>query len=384
MFFEEMGLRYFGPIDGHDINLAINTFNSVNSIKGPKIIHFITRKGKGYLPAEKEPLRFHSAKPFNIETGTVKAGLDKKKISFTEAFSMAVLGIAGENEKVIAVTAAMQDGTGLKEFSARFPGRFFDVGIAEQHAIGFCAGFSKFGFVPVAAIYSTFLQRAYDQIIHDVALQKSKVILAVDRAGLIGEDGPTHHGVYDLAYLRHIPNMVIMAPKDGEELSFMLQAAVDIPGPVAIRYPRGNGYGVELGEACELPAGRAEVLEEGDAGLVIAVGTRVRDSLQAVETLRKEDARAFSLLNLRFIKPLDEQTILSQLKADKPLLVVEEGVARGGIGEHIAVIALKSGWSGPFIHIAMPDVFPEHGTQAEILHELDLDADGIVKHLRNM
>jgi 1-deoxy-D-xylulose-5-phosphate synthase len=227
------------------------------------------------------------------------------------------------------------------------------------------------------------MQRAYDQIIHDICIQNLPVTFCMDRAGIVGADGATHTGMFDIAFMRSLPNMTVMAPKDEAELKHMLATALSINGPVAIRYPRGNGYGVELGKPEILPVGQSEVLENGDDGLVIAVGNRVRDALHAVETLRKEDSRAFTLLNLRFIKPLDETTIRSHLKSDKPLIVIEEGVAQGGVGQQIAVLALTEGWHGPFIHIAMSDAFPAHGTQAEILRDLGLDADGIIARLRH-
>jgi len=233
------------------------------------------------------------------------------------------------------------------------------------------------------AIYSTFMQRAYDQIIHDICIQNLPVTFCMDRAGIVGADGATHTGMFDIAFMRSLPNMTVMAPKDEAELKHMLATALTINGPVAIRYPRGNGYGVELAKPEVLPVGQSEVLENGDDGLVIAVGNRVRDALHAVETLRKDDGRALTLLNLRFIKPLDEATIRSHLNSDKPLVLIEEGVAQGGIGQQIAALALTAGWHGPFIHIAMPDKFPAHGTQAEILRDLGLDADGIIARIRN-
>ncbi len=381
--FEEMGFRYIGPIDGHNFNHLLPTLANCRELEGPVLLHTITKKGLGFPPAEDDPETWHGLGPYSVQTGKPHKNSGSPP-SFTEVFAHALTDMADKDERIVAITAAMPAGTGLSHFASQHPERFFDVGIAEQHAVTFAAGLAAAGKRPFVTIYSTFMQRAYDQVVHDVCIQNLPVAFCMDRAGIVGADGATHTGMFDIAFMQNLPNMIVMAPKDEAELRHMLLTALSIDRPVAIRYPRGNGYGVELGEACELPVGQAEMLEDGDAGLVIAVGTRVRDSLQAVETLRKEDDRAFSLLNLRFIKPLDEQAILSQLKADRPLVVVEEGVARGGVGEHIAAIALKSGWSGPFIHIAMPDAFPAHGTQAEILRDLGLDAESIVKHLRTV
>jgi 1-deoxy-D-xylulose-5-phosphate synthase len=381
--FEELGFRYIGPIDGNDFDHLLPTLANCRELEGPILLHVLTKKGLGFSPAEEDPETWHGLGPYSVQTGKPHKS-NGNPPSYTEVFAKALTDMADNDERIVAITAAMSAGTGLSHFARHHPDRCFDVGIAEQHAVTFAGGLAVAGKRPFVVIYSTFMQRAYDQIVHDICIQNLPVTFCMDRAGIVGADGATHTGMFDIAFMHHLPNMTVMAPKDEAELRHMLLTSLTINGPVAIRYPRGNGYGVELGNACELVVGRAEVLEEGDAGLVIAVGTRVRDSLQAVETLRKEDGRAFSLLNLRFIKPLDEQAILSHLKSDSPLVVVEEGVARGGIGEHIAAIALKSGWRGPFVHIAMPDAFPAHGTQAEILRDLELDAAGIVKHLRTV
>jgi 1-deoxy-D-xylulose-5-phosphate synthase len=381
--FEEMGFRYIGPIDGHDFNHLLPTLANCKELEGPILLHVLTKKGLGFSPAEADPETWHGLGPYSVQTGQPHKS-NGSPPSYTKVFADALTDMADNDERIVAITAAMPAGTGLSHFASRHPDRCFDVGIAEQHAVTFAGGLAVARKRPFVAVYSTFMQRAYDQIIHDICIQNLPVTFCMDRAGIVGADGATHTGMFDIAFMHNLPNMTVMAPKDEAELRHMLLTSLSINGPVAIRYPRGNGYGVELGEACELPIGQAEVLEEGDAGLIIAVGTRVRDSLQAVETLRKEDNRAFSLLNLRFIKPLDVQAIQSYLKTGKPLVVVEEGVARGGIGEHIAALALKSGWSGPFIHIAMPDAFPAHGTQAEILRDLGLDAAGIIKHLRDV
>jgi len=379
--FEEMGFRYIGPIDGHDFEHLLPTLANCKDLNGPMLLHTITKKGLGFSPAEEDPETWHGLGPYNVQTGKPNKS-EGKPPSYTEVFAETLADLAEADDRIVAITAAMPGGTGLSRFARRHPERCFDVGIAEQHAVTFAGGLSVAGKRPFVTIYSTFMQRAYDQIIHDICIQNLPVTFCMDRAGIVGADGATHTGMFDIAFMRSLPNMTVMAPKDEAELKHMLATALTINGPVAIRYPRGNGYGVELAKPDVLPVGRAEVLENGEDGLVIAVGNRVRDALSAVETLRKEDGRAFTLLNLRFIKPLDEACIRKHLKIDKALVVIEEGVALGGIGEQIASLALTAGWHGPFIPIAMPDAFPAHGTQAEILHELGLDADGIVARLR--
>jgi len=380
--FEEMGFRYIGPIDGHDFEHLLPTLANCKDLDGPILLHTITKKGLGFSPAEEDPETWHGLGPYNIQTGKPHKS-EGKPPSYTEVFADTLADLADDDDRIVAITAAMPGGTGLARFARRHPERCFDVGIAEQHAVTFAGGLSVAGKRPFVTIYSTFMQRAYDQIIHDICIQNLPVTFCMDRAGIVGADGATHTGMFDIAFMRSLPNMTVMAPKDEAELKHMLATALSINGPVAIRYPRGNGYGVELGKPEILPVGQSEVLENGDDGLVIAVGNRVRDALHAVETLRKEDSRAFTLLNLRFVKPLDEATIRSHLKNDKPLVVIEEGVAQGGVGQQIAVLALTEGWHGRFIHIAMPDAFPAHGTQAEILRNLGLDADGIIARLRH-
>jgi len=380
--FEEMGFRYIGPIDGHDFEHLLPTLTNCKDLDGPILLHTITKKGLGFSPAEEDPETWHGLGPYNIQTGKPHKS-EGNPPSYTEVFADTLADLADDDDRIVAITAAMPGGTGLACFARRHPERCFDVGIAEQHAVTFAGGLSVAGKRPFVTIYSTFMQRAYDQIIHDICIQNLPVTFCMDRAGIVGADGATHTGMFDIAFMRSLPNMTVMAPKDEAELKHMLVTALSINGPVAIRYPRGNGYGVELGKPEILPVGQSEVLENGDDGLVIAVGNRVRDALSAVETLRKEDSRAFTLLNLRFVKPLDETTIRSHLKSDKPLVVIEEGVAQGGVGQQIAVLALTEGWHGPFIHIAMPDAFPAHGTQAEILRDLGLDADGIIARLRH-
>ncbi|MDX8388279.1 MAG: 1-deoxy-D-xylulose-5-phosphate synthase [Ghiorsea sp.] len=379
--FEEMGFRYIGPIDGHDFDTLLPTLENCKDLKGPVLLHVLTKKGLGFSPAEEDPETWHGLGPYCLESGKPVKNVNAP-VTYTKVFGDTLIDLAEKDESIVAITAAMPGGTGLAQFAERFPKRCIDVGIAEQHALTFAAGLACSGMKPVVTIYSTFLQRAYDQIIHDVCIQNLPVIMCLDRAGIVGADGATHTGMFDIAYLRCLPNMTIMCPKDEVELAHMLVTAMDINGPVAIRYPRGSGLGSEPERPTLLPVGKAELIQKGDAGLIVSVGTRFQDVQQAVQTLKDEDEKLFSVLNLRFVKPLDVESIVNNLSSSKPLIVVEEGVTEGGIGEKIAVEAVKSGWSGAFRHIAMPDTFPEHGTQAEILRDLGLDADGIVKTLR--
>jgi len=379
--FEELGFRYVGPIDGHDFDHLLPTLANCKELDGPILLHTLTKKGLGFSPAEEDPETWHGLGPYNVQTGEpVKS--NGTPPSYTNVFADTLADMADQDRRIVAITAAMPGGTGLSRFAKRHPERCFDVGIAEQHAVTFAGGLAAEGLRPFVAIYSTFIQRGYDQIVHDICIQNLPVTFCLDRAGIVGADGATHTGTFDIAFLRCLPNITIMAPKDEAELRHMLATSLEIEGPVAIRYPRGNGYGVELGEPAALPIGKAEMLEDGTDGLLIAVGTRTRDALQAVETLRKEDGKHLGLMNLRFIKPLDIEAIAEHLPNGKLLAVVEEGSAQGGIGERIVSLAVQSGWSGGFVHIAMPDTFPEHGTQAEILRDLELDADGILKQLR--
>ncbi|MDQ6997442.1 MAG: 1-deoxy-D-xylulose-5-phosphate synthase [Mariprofundus sp.] len=380
--FEEMGFRYIGPIDGHDFNHLLPTLTNCKELDGPILLHTITKKGLGFSPAEEDPETWHGLGPYNIQTGKPNKSTGTPP-SYTEVFAETLADLADADDRIVAITAAMPGGTGLTRFARRHPERCFDVGIAEQHAVTFAGGLCVAGKRPFVAIYSTFLQRAFDQIIHDICIQNLPVTFCIDRAGIVGADGATHTGMFDIAFLRSLPNMTIMAPKNEMELKHMLATALTIDGPVAIRYPRGNGCGVEITEPEALSIGKAELLEKGSDGLILAVGSRVEDARQAVQILHDEDDRAFTLLNLRFIKPLDESTILAHLQSGKPLVVIEEGIRQGGIGEQIAALALSSGWSGSFIHIAMPDSFPTHGTQAEILRDLELDTAGILKQLRS-
>jgi len=379
--FEEMGFRYIGPVDGHDFDTLLPTLENCKDLKGPILLHVLTKKGLGFSPAEEDPETWHGLGPYSLESGKPIQSSSVTP-SYTQVFADSLADLADVDERVVAITAAMPAGTGLSRFAKRHPQRCIDVGIAEQHAVTFAGGLAVEGERPFVAIYSTFLQRAYDQIIHDICIQNLPVVFCMDRAGIVGADGATHTGMFDIAMLRSIPNLTVMAPKDEQELRDMLSTALSLDGPSAIRYPRGNALGVDMLKPQALPAGKAEMIGQGDAGLVVAVGTRVADAKAAVDQLQDEDGRNFSLMNLRFIKPLDTALILEQLKTATNLLVIEEGVRQGGIGEAIAALAMQSGWQGGFTHMAMPDEFPEHGTQTEILRDLNLDRAAITDALR--
>ncbi len=381
--FEELGFRYIGPIDGHDFDTLLPTLENCKDLKGPVLLHVLTKKGLGYEPAEEDPETWHGLGPYCLKSGAPIKNADAPK-TYTQAFGDTLIDLAKEDESIVAITGAMPGGTGLSPFAKMFPKRCIDVGIAEQHALTFAGGLACAGMKPVVAIYSTFLQRAYDQIIHDICIQNLHVVMCLDRAGIVGADGATHTGMFDIAYLRCLPNMTIMCPKDEVELTHMLKTALDMDGPVAIRYPRGSGLGLQDETPEVLSVGKAELISEGKDGLVVSVGTRFVDAKAAVQTLKEEDNQDFALLNLRFVKPLDIESIVNNLPDGKTLVVVEEGVGIGGIGEKIAVEAMKADWSGKFVHVAMPDAFPEHGTQAEILRDLKLDKDGIVKQVRGV
>jgi len=376
--FDAFDFEYMGPIRGHNFKRLIEAFNDSKNLEGPVLIHVLTEKGKGYEPAEKNPVHFHGVGAFEVQTGnsTKKPG---QPPSYTEVFGQALVSLAEQDERIVAVTAAMPEGTGLSLFRERFPKRFFDVGIAEQHAVTFAAGLAVEGFRPVIAIYSTFIQRAFDQILHDVCLQNLPVVFALDRGGLVGEDGPTHHGLYDLSFFRSMPYMTLMAPKDERELMAMLALAVNHPGPITLRYPRGQGLGVPLdGEIEPVVHGRAEILKEGRDLLILAVGVMVRPSVEAAEALSKEGVQA-AVVNARFIKPLDADRIktLARLAGGR-VLCVEENTILGGFGSAAAELLTEAGLPELRLkRLGIPDVLVEHGTQTELRAGLGLDADGI-------
>jgi len=376
MLFEGLGFHYVGPIDGHDLANLISTFEYVKDLKGPVLLHVLTTKGKGYEPAERDPASFHGVGPFDRETGRPAA---PSGVSYTKVFSSTLLEIAESDDRVVAITAAMPAGTGLSSFAERFPDRFFDVGIAEQHALTFAAGLAKEGYIPVAAIYSTFLQRAYDEVFHDVCLHNLPVVIALDRAGIVGADGPTHHGLFDIPYLRHLPNMTVAAPMDEAELRHLLHSAVLYGRPVAVRYPRGKVTGVDAtGPLKEIPIGTGEVLRQGADVTILALGTMVGPSMEAASALEAKGIRA-GVINCRFVKPLDRDLILSAASGSGALVTVEEGALAGGFGAAVLELLEQESITCPVRRIGVPDRLIEHGTQAELRAQLGLDAPGIEK-----
>ncbi|MBU0672824.1 MAG: 1-deoxy-D-xylulose-5-phosphate synthase, partial [Candidatus Margulisbacteria bacterium] len=384
VIFEELGFKYFGPIDGHNIPLIMSILHHARDVEGPVLVHVITKKGKGYPPAEKDPSRFHGTGPFNIKTGEPVNG--QSKLTYTKVFGQTLAKLGEREPRIIGVTAAMIDGTGLEDFARKFPKRFFDVGIAEEHAITFAAGLAISGYRPVAAIYSSFLQRAYDQIIHDVCLQNLPVVFCLDRAGLVGEDGPTHHGLFDLAYLRLIPNMTVMAPKDENEFQHMLYTATMHQGPISLRYPRGSGPGVELeSEFKQLEIGKGEVVFKSVDSrtqnverriLLIAIGSMVYMAVEAAKLLEKEGIAA-KVINARFVKPLDKELILTEAKSAGKVVTVEEGVLEGGFGSAVLELLTEEGISVPVKRIGLPSKFIEQGTRAELFEIYGLTAEKI-------
>ena len=382
MLFEAFGFEYVGPIDGHNVELLMETLENVKRFDDAVLIHVLTKKGKGYGPAEANPSLFHGVGPFDAATGKVLKGKGGAA-SYTALFGGAVKRIAAEDDRLVAITAAMPDGTGLAGFAAEFPERFFDVGIAEQHGVTFAAGLASQGFRPVFAVYSSFLQRAYDQVFHDVCLQNLPVVFAIDRAGVVGSDGPTHHGVFDLSYLRHLPGMTLMAPKDENELQHMLHTAVNHDGPTAIRYPRGNGYGVPIDQRFkEIPIGKGELLRDGVNGALLAVGTMVHPALEAAELLAGEGLN-LAVVNMRFVKPLDRELILAMAEKTGNLFTIEENVLQGGFGSAVLELLEEESLSGVAVtRIGFPDVYVEQGEQPELRSRYGLDATGIAARIR--
>jgi 1-deoxy-D-xylulose-5-phosphate synthase len=382
--FESLGFQYVGPIDGHSLSEMIMTLENVKKIEGPTLVHVMTKKGKGYLPAEQDPIRFHAVTPFHVLTG--KAKKEKGPIpTYTEVFGQSLLRIAKQNPKVVGITAAMGSGTGIDRLAREIPERTYDVGIAEQHAVTFAGGMATEGFIPVVAIYSTFLQRGYDEILHDVCLQNLHVVFALDRGGLVGADGPTHHGVFDFAYMRPLPNIVIMAPKDENELQHMLKTAVQYSGPISLRYPRGEGWGVTLdAELKNLEIGKAELLREGGDVVIAAVGQTVIPALRAAQDLAPLGINA-AVVNSRFVKPLDRK-LLSELLTRVPrLITVEDHVVAGGFGSAVVEFLADEGFSGVEVkRLGVPDRFIPHGTQDELRKMCGFDKDAIAQAVLQM
>ena len=374
--FEALGFDYLGPLDGHDLTQLVEVFNNINDLDGPLLVHIMTTKGKGYKPAEETPDKYHGVGVFDIATGK---GASKAAAKFyTDIFGETIVQLAEQDPKIIAITAAMPDGTGLTKFAERFPKRFFDVGIAEQHGMTFAAGLAADGFRPVTAIYSTFLQRAYDQVFHDICLQNLPVTIAMDRAGLVGDDGPTHHGVFDISYLRHLPGLTLMAPKDENELRHMLKTAVYSNIPITLRYPRGAGFGVHMdAELKEIPIGSGELLVEGTDICIIAIGSTVYPAVQAAETLLKKGF-SVGVINARFIKPLDSELILDASRKCGCILTVEENALQGGFGSAILELLYDNNMQDVRVkRLGIPDSYVEQGSQAQLRKDLGIDAEGI-------
>lgn len=378
MFFEEMGIIYLGPVDGSDINEMCRVFDEAKRVDGPVLVHVLTKKGAGYGPAERYPSRFHGAEPFVIETGLPKN--KRTKANYTDVFSTVMKKLGERNPKVVAITAAMAEGTGLRRFHRNFQDRFFDVGIAEAHATTFAAGLAKSGLIPVFAVYSSFLQRAFDQILHDVCIQNLHVIFAIDRAGLVGSDGETHQGIFDISYLSVIPNMTIMAPKNKWELSDMMKFAVAYDGPIALRYPRGAAYDglKEIRQPIELA--KSELIRKGSTVAIMALGSMVKTAVDVVKLLEAEGISA-TLINARFAMPFDKEAI-KKLPAEHSLLVtMEENVQSGGFGEHVTEYVKTNGIALEVLTVALPDCYVEHGNVEVLKKELHVDAESVAKRI---
>ena len=377
--FESLGFQYVGPIDGHNISEMITTLESVKKLDGPTLVHVLTKKGKGYVPAEQDPIKFHAVTPFHVLTGKPKK--EKGPVpTYTDVFGRSLVRLAKGNPKVVGITAAMGSGTGIDKLALEMPRRTYDVGIAEQHAVTFAGGLATEGFIPVVAIYSTFLQRGYDEILHDVCLQDLHVVFALDRAGLVGADGPTHHGVFDFAYMRSMPNMVIMAPKDENELQHMLKTAVDHPGPISLRYPRGEGWGVALDKDMKtLEIGKAEILRQGGDLVIAAIGHTVLPALKAAEELAPLGIDA-AVVNTRFVKPLDKNLFRDLLTRVPRLITVEDHVVTGGFGSALIEFLTDEGFTGVEVkRLGVPDRFIPHGTQDELRKMCGFDKDAIAQ-----
>lgn len=374
MLFEELGYEYIGPIKGHRLDRLIEALRNARRMDGPVLVHVGTEKGRGYALAEENPMAFHGIGPFDLETGMPHK--NDGPPSYTSVFGSAIVEAARRDDRVIAITAAMPEGTGLDSFSKEFPDRFYDVGIAEQHGVTFAAGLATRGFRPVVAIYSTFLQRAYDQIVHDVCLQDLPVIFAMDRGGLVGEDGPTHHGTFDLSYLRHIPNLTVMAPRDEAALVQALATCLSLEGPSAFRYPRGAGVGVKIPDPEPWEIGKGELLREGADALVIGVGSTVHPCLAAAEALEGEGI-SVAVIDARFVKPLDTDLILSWARECSVTLTVEENVLQGGFGSAVVEAVNDSGENLTVHRLGLPDSFVEQASLKELRAELKIDAEGI-------
>jgi 1-deoxy-D-xylulose-5-phosphate synthase len=381
--FEELGFKYLGPYDGHDLDGLLQIFEENRDYDGPILIHVITKKGKGYIPAENKPIWSHGVSPFDVPSGEVKKSDKPQPPTYTAVFAEALIELAKQDPKIVAVTAAMPDGTGLDKFAKALPERMFDVGIAEEHAVTMCGGMATQGMKPIAAIYSTFLQRAFDQVFHDVAIMDLPVVFALDRGGIAGADGPTHHGIYDMAYLRIFPNMICMAPKDENELRHMLKTSFETGHPTSLRYPRGNGAGVAMDpEMKTLPIGKGEVLREGADATIFAIGNEVWPSMHAADILAKEGINA-GVINARFIKPLDDELITKYCQPNSSIITVEEGSLAGGFGAAVMERCEELGIRDVRFHrIGIPDEYVHHGSQDVLRAQYDLHPEGIANRVR--
>lgn len=378
MFFEDMGITYLGPVDGHNIEGMIRVIQEAKRVKGPVLIHTITQKGKGYTPAERHPARFHGAEPFDIETGLPSN--PRTVANYTDVFSTIMCKLGQREERIVAITAAMPDGTGLKRFHNMYPERFFDVGIAEEHAVTFAAGLAAGGLKPVVAVYSSFLQRAYDQILHDVCIQNLPVVFAIDRAGLVGSDGETHQGIFDFSYLSCIPNMNICAPKNKWELSDMMKFAVNLELPIAVRYPRGTAYTGLSDYRAPIEYGKAEWIYEESEIALLAVGSMVRTAESVREQLKKKGYQV-SLINARFVKPIDEEAVLKAGRSHQLLVTMEENVTTGGYGEKVLECMERNQVGADYLNISIPDAYVEHGNVELLKKEIGIDTDSITARI---
>lgn len=375
MFFEDMGITYLGPVDGHDVNDLVTVMGEAKRVEGAVLVHVLTEKGKGYAPAERHPARFHGTEPFDIGTGLPKN--PRTAANYTDVFSTVMCKLGQRDESIVAITAAMPDGTGLKRFRNMYPERFFDVGIAEEHAVTFAAGLAAGGMKPIVAVYSSFLQRAYDQILHDVCLQNLPVVFAIDRAGLVGSDGETHQGIFDLTYLTGIPNICVCAPKNKWELSDMMKFAVALEAPIAIRFPRGTAYDGLREYREPIAPGRAEWIYREDEIALFALGSMVKTG-EKVRAALKEKGFGVSLVNARFAKPIDEEAVKEACRSHELIVTLEENVAAGGYGSQVLDCMNRNGLKNQSLHVSIPDAYVEHGNVEVLKRELGLDADSIV------
>ncbi|WIV10989.1 1-deoxy-D-xylulose-5-phosphate synthase [Proteiniborus sp. MB09-C3] len=379
MFFEELGFKYLGPIDGHNINDIVRELEIAKKVGGPVLVHVITKKGKGYKPAEENPDKFHGSSPFDISTG--KSLKTPVYPSFSDILGDTLIDLAEKDNRIVAITAAMPEGTGLSKYQEKFKNRFFDVGIAEQHGVTLAAGLASNKLKPYFVVYSSFLQRGYDQVLHDVCIQKLPVVFAIDRAGLVGSDGETHHGAFDLSYLSHIPNITIMAPRDKTEFIQMLEFSKDYNEPLAIRYPRGDCYDIiEKNPRTKIELGKAEILAKGKDIALLAIGKMVETGYEVAEKLR-EQGKDITLINGRFVKPLDEDLIKEVAEGHSLIITLEDNVKAGGFGSCINDLLIENSYSGEILNITLPDVFIEHGSVDELFKQYNMDTQGILNKI---